>query len=104
MTNKTTSRWSAVSIVAGNNSCEAAHALKGQRLLSTEAPRLPLAGCAAAQTAASTGNMRTGAQGRAAPRSRAASDARPAAGRSAAPGAAGAARTRNAAAVAIYEA
>jgi len=50
MTNKTTSRWSAVSIVAGNNSCEAAHALKGQRFLSTEAPRLPLAGCKAAQT------------------------------------------------------
>jgi hypothetical protein len=50
MTNKTTSRWSAVSIVAGNNSCEAARALKGERFLSTKAPRLPLAECTAAQS------------------------------------------------------
>ena len=38
-------RWNAVSIVGATASCEAARALKGKRFLSTEAPRLPLAGC-----------------------------------------------------------
>jgi len=39
------SRWNAVSILSSSGSCEAAKALKGQRFLSAQAPRLPLAGC-----------------------------------------------------------
>jgi hypothetical protein len=50
MTNKTTSRWSAVSILPGSSSCEAARALKGRRFLSAEAPRIPLAECTAAES------------------------------------------------------
>jgi hypothetical protein len=41
-------RWSAVSIVAGSGSCEAAIALKGRRFLGAEAPRIPLAECTCA--------------------------------------------------------
>jgi hypothetical protein len=49
MAKGTTSRWSAVSIVPGNNGCEAALALKGRRFLSSEAPRIPLPECTLAQ-------------------------------------------------------
>lgn len=45
MAKQTTSRFSAVSIVPGSGSCEAALALKGRRFLGTEAPRIPLAEC-----------------------------------------------------------
>lgn len=38
-------RWTAVSILSSTSSCEAARALKGQRFLSAEAPRLPLVEC-----------------------------------------------------------
>ncbi len=38
-------RWAAVSILATSNSCEAARALMGKRILSAEAPLLPLAQC-----------------------------------------------------------
>jgi len=38
-------RWNAVSIASTGASCEAARALKGQRYLSADAPRLPLPGC-----------------------------------------------------------
>lgn len=38
-------RYHAVSIVAGPRCCAQVTALKGVRLLSLEAPRLPLAGC-----------------------------------------------------------
>ena len=38
-------RWTAVSILSTASSCEAARALKGQRFLSAEAPRLPLIEC-----------------------------------------------------------
>ena len=45
MAGQTPSRWSAVSIVPGSTSCEAARDLKGRRFLSAEAPRVPLAEC-----------------------------------------------------------
>jgi hypothetical protein len=48
MVGKTPSGWSAVSILPGSMSCEAARALKGKRFLSAEAPRIPLAECASA--------------------------------------------------------
>ena len=38
-------QWNAVSIVSTSASCEAARALKGQRYLSAQAPRLPLPQC-----------------------------------------------------------
>jgi hypothetical protein len=38
-------RYHAVAIVAGPNACDLAKALKDVRLLSVEAPRLPLVGC-----------------------------------------------------------
>ncbi len=38
-------RWHAVSIKPGKGCCQAARARRGQRWLSGEAPRLPLAGC-----------------------------------------------------------
>lgn len=38
-------RFHAVTIVAGANACGLAQALKDVRLLSVEAPRLPLVGC-----------------------------------------------------------
>jgi hypothetical protein len=38
-------RFHAVSVVAGANACAQAKALKGIRLLSPEAPRLPIVGC-----------------------------------------------------------
>jgi hypothetical protein len=50
MAKETKSRWSAVSIVPGSGSCEAAIALKGRRFLATEAPRTPLAECTCAQS------------------------------------------------------
>jgi hypothetical protein len=50
MARETTSRWSAVSIVAGSGGCEAALALKGRRFLGAEAPRIPLAECTCAQS------------------------------------------------------
>jgi hypothetical protein len=50
MAKETTSRWSAVSIVPGSNSCEAAVALKGRRFLGAEAPRIPLAECTSPQS------------------------------------------------------
>jgi len=39
-------RWNAVSVVTASGGCEAARALKGQRFLSADAPRLPLPACA----------------------------------------------------------
>jgi hypothetical protein len=42
---KPATQWSAVSIVPAGGSCEAARALKGQRFLSAQAPRLPLKEC-----------------------------------------------------------
>lgn len=42
-------RWHAVSIVPRGQACEAALTCRGKRFLSTEAPRLPLEGCNAAQ-------------------------------------------------------
>ncbi len=38
-------RFHAVTVVAGPNACAQAHALKDVRLLSVEAPRLPMANC-----------------------------------------------------------
>ena len=38
-------RYHCVSVVPGRTSCAAAQAIYGQRLLSAEAPRLPLANC-----------------------------------------------------------
>jgi hypothetical protein len=38
-------RYHAVSIIAGPKCCSQVQSLKGVRLLSLEAPRLPLAGC-----------------------------------------------------------
>jgi hypothetical protein len=38
-------RYHCVSVVPGKTSCAAAQAIYGQRLLSAEAPRLPLANC-----------------------------------------------------------
>jgi hypothetical protein len=38
-------RFHCVSVVAGANACTAAHAFTTARLLSAEAPRLPLEGC-----------------------------------------------------------
>jgi hypothetical protein len=38
-------RYHCVEVVAGPDGCAAAKALKGQRLLSADAPRLPLATC-----------------------------------------------------------
>jgi hypothetical protein len=40
--------WHAVSIVCTSASCAAAQALKGQRYLSADAPRLPLSDCTSA--------------------------------------------------------
>ena len=37
--------WHAVSIIAKNESCDAARALRSARFLSAQAPRLPLAAC-----------------------------------------------------------
>jgi hypothetical protein len=37
--------WHAVTIVTSGHACDAANAIKGQRFLSKEAPRLPLQGC-----------------------------------------------------------
>lgn len=37
--------WHAVTIITPGHACDAANELKGQRFLSKEAPRLPLAGC-----------------------------------------------------------
>lgn len=45
---KTRSPWHAVSIISTGGSCEAARALKGQRFLSADAPRLPLMECTSA--------------------------------------------------------
>lgn len=39
------STWHAVSVVARAGSCERARGLRAQRFLSSEAPRLPMAGC-----------------------------------------------------------
>ena len=50
MVKQTPSRWSAVSIVPGSNSCEAALALKGRRFLGAAAPRIPLAECTSAES------------------------------------------------------
>jgi hypothetical protein len=47
---KPANRWSAVSIVCTSASCAAAQALKGQRYLSADAPRLPLSDCTSAET------------------------------------------------------
>jgi hypothetical protein len=44
-------RWHAVTILAPASACAAAQACKGKRLLSTEAPLLPLKGCDAASCA-----------------------------------------------------
>ena len=41
-------RFHAVAILPGPGACEYVCALKGQRLLSLEAPRLPLIGCSCA--------------------------------------------------------
>jgi len=38
-------KYHCVEVIAGPDGCGAATELKGQRLLSTEAPRLPLASC-----------------------------------------------------------
>jgi hypothetical protein len=38
-------RYHCIEVVAGPGGCEAATLLKGQRLLSADAPRLPLATC-----------------------------------------------------------
>jgi hypothetical protein len=38
-------RYHAVTVESGGNACAQARALKGVRLLSLEAPRLPLVGC-----------------------------------------------------------
>jgi hypothetical protein len=48
MVGKTPSGWSAVSILLGSTSCEAARALKGKLFLSAQAPRIPLAECTSA--------------------------------------------------------
>jgi hypothetical protein len=48
MAKKPASPWSAVSIVCTSASCAAAQALKGQRYLSADAPRLPLSDCTSA--------------------------------------------------------
>jgi hypothetical protein len=45
MVSKTPLRWSAVSILPGSIGCDAARALRGQRFLSAQAPRIPLAEC-----------------------------------------------------------
>jgi hypothetical protein len=50
MAKQTSSRWSAVSIVPGSGSCEAALALKGRRFLGVDAPRIPLAECTSMET------------------------------------------------------
>jgi hypothetical protein len=42
--------WHAVSIVTGNSCCQEAHAVRGFRFLSAQAPRLPLAKCPLAAT------------------------------------------------------
>jgi len=42
---KPAGRWSAVSVVCTGAGCAAAQALKGQRYLGSQAPRLPLADC-----------------------------------------------------------
>jgi hypothetical protein len=43
-------RWNAVSVVPAVGGCEAARALKGQRFLGADAPRLPLPQCASPMT------------------------------------------------------
>jgi hypothetical protein len=45
MAKPVTNRWNSVSIVCTSASCAAARALKGQRYLSADAPRLPLTDC-----------------------------------------------------------
>jgi hypothetical protein len=42
--------WHAVSIVPKGAGCEAAHAIRGTRFLSAEAPRLPLVQCSNPRT------------------------------------------------------
>ena len=42
-------RWHAVTIIGTAAACAAAQACKGKRILSSEAPRLPLPGCDAAR-------------------------------------------------------
>ena len=39
-------RFHAVTVVAGSNACEQARSLQGVRLLSADAPRLPMRDCA----------------------------------------------------------
>jgi hypothetical protein len=43
-------RWNAVSVVTSASGCEAARAMKGQRFLSADAPRLPLPQCQSPMT------------------------------------------------------
>lgn len=43
-------RYHCVSVVAGSGACEAAKQLKGVRVLSAQAPLLPLANCASPAT------------------------------------------------------
>ena len=50
MAKQTPTSWSAVSVLPGSASCEAARGLKGRRFLSTEAPRIPLAECTLAES------------------------------------------------------
>jgi hypothetical protein len=45
-------RFHAVGILPGSSACEQVKALRGQRLLSLEAPRLPLIGCGCPQQCA----------------------------------------------------
>lgn len=47
-------RYHAVSVVSGPNACAAAKQLKNVRLLSADAPRLPLADCECPATCACT--------------------------------------------------
>lgn len=49
MVKKPANSWSAVSIVCTRASCAAAQALKRQRYLSADAPRLPLSDCTSAE-------------------------------------------------------
>ena len=50
MVKQSAARWNAVSVVTSSGGCEAARALKGQRFLSADAPRLPLPQCASPMT------------------------------------------------------
>jgi hypothetical protein len=47
---KVNKAWHAVSVVPKGASCEAAHAVRGTRFLSAEAPKLPLAQCTTPKT------------------------------------------------------